>query len=89
MMKYGEKFENFFRKGAQILAFSKRNFFSDHPLPQFCIHHPTGHRLELTRNNNISEKSLGSIPSKLGQFYGIFGPCQRPAPIIGFVTRNE
>ena len=28
MMKYGEKFEKFFRKGAQILAFSKRNFFS-------------------------------------------------------------
>ena len=32
MVEYGEKFENFFRKGAQILAFSKRNFFSDHPL---------------------------------------------------------
>ena len=26
-MKYGEKFEKFFRKGAQILAFLKRNFF--------------------------------------------------------------
>ena len=31
-MKYGEKFEKNFRKGAQILAFSKRNFFFDHPL---------------------------------------------------------
>ena len=31
MMKYGEKFENFFRKGAQILAFSKRNFFFRSP----------------------------------------------------------
>ena len=31
MMKYGEKFEIFFRKGAQILAFSKRNFFFRSP----------------------------------------------------------
>ena len=32
MMKYGEKFEKNFRKGAQIMAFSKKNFFFDHPL---------------------------------------------------------
>ena len=31
MMKYGEKFGNNFRKGAQILAFSKRNFFFRSP----------------------------------------------------------
>ena len=32
MMKYGEKFKKNSRKGAGIMAFSKRNFFSDHPL---------------------------------------------------------
>ena len=49
-------------------------------------------------NNQVDDKYDISVNDELKSFKFkniednnslIFGPCQRPAPIIGFVTRNE
>ena len=67
MMKYGEKFEKIFRKGAQILAFSKRNFFSRSP---FNTEHKIINKLtnDIILNNGIKHGSKTYLSKLLLEF---------------------
>ena len=61
MMKYGEKFEKIFRKGAKILAFSKRNFFFDHPLSVTLTSSYDSYADVDTRDGNLSIASFFQV----------------------------